>query len=127
MSKGTEMSNTPARTGYAPVNGLKMYYEIHGTGQPLVLLHGAFSAIGTSFGALLPELAKTRQVIAFELQAHGRTADIDRPLSLEQMADDVAAALRHLGIERADIFGYSMGAGVALHVVIRHPDVVRKL
>jgi pimeloyl-ACP methyl ester carboxylesterase len=127
VSKGTEMSKTPARTGYAPVNGLKMYYEIHGTGQPLVLLHGAFSAIGTSFGALLPELAKTRQVIAFDLQAHGHTADIDRPLSLEQMADDVAAALRHLGIERADIFGYSMGAAVALHIVIRHPAVVRKL
>lgn len=121
------MSNTPAQTGYAPVNGLKMYYEIHGTGQPLVLLHGAFSAIGTSFGALLPELTRSRQVIAFELQAHGRTADIDRPLSLEQMADDVAAALRYLEIERADIFGYSMGAAVALHVVIRHPDVVRKL
>lgn len=127
MSKGSEISNAPARTGYAPVNGLKMYYEIHGTGQPLVLLHGAFSAIGTSFGALLPELAKTRQVIAFELQAHGRTADIDRPLSLEQMADDVAAALQHLGFNRADVFGYSMGAGVALHVVIRHPEVVRKL
>jgi pimeloyl-ACP methyl ester carboxylesterase len=127
LSKGTEMSNTPARTGYAPVNGLKMYYEIHGAGQPLVLLHGAFSAIGTSFGALLPELAKTRQVIAFELQAHGRTADIDRSLSLEQMAEDVASALRHLGIERADIFGYSMGAAVALQVVIRHPDMVRKL
>jgi pimeloyl-ACP methyl ester carboxylesterase len=104
-----------------------MYYEIHGSGQPLVLLHGAFSAIGTSFGALLPELAKTRQVIAFELQAHGRTADIDRPLTLEGMADDVAAALQQLGIERADIFGYSMGAGVALHLVIRHPEVVRKL
>jgi pimeloyl-ACP methyl ester carboxylesterase len=104
-----------------------MYYEIHGAGQPLVLLHGAFSAIGTSFGALLPELARTRQVIAFELQAHGRTADIDRPLSLEQMADDAAAALHHLGIERADIFGYSMGAAVALHAAIRHPDVVRKL
>jgi pimeloyl-ACP methyl ester carboxylesterase len=104
-----------------------MYYEIHGEGQPLVLLHGAFSAIGTSFGALLPELAKTRQIIAFELQAHGRTADIDRPLSLEGMADDVAAALRHLEIERADIFGYSTGAAIALHVAIRHPDVVRKL
>ena len=127
MSKGSETSNVPARTGYAPVNGLKMYYEIHGTGQPLVLLHGAFSAIGTSFGALLPELARSRQVIAFELQAHGRTADIDRPLSLEQMADDVASAIRLLGIERADIFGYSMGAGVALHVIIRHPAVVRKL
>ena len=127
MLNGTEMSNSPAQTGYAPVHGLEMYYEIHGTGQPLVLLHGAFSAIGTSFGALLPELARTRQVIAFELQAHGRTADIDRPLSIEQMADDVAAALRHLGIESADIFGYSMGASVALHVVIRHPDAVRKL
>jgi pimeloyl-ACP methyl ester carboxylesterase len=104
-----------------------MYYEIHGTGQPLVLLHGAFSAIGTSFGALLPDLAKTRQIIAFEMQAHGRTADIDRPLSMEQMADDTAAALRQLGIEKADLFGYSMGAAVALHAAIRHPDLVRKL
>lgn len=125
-------------SGYAPVNGLRMYYEIHGPekteqeqrhgkGTPLVLIHGAFSAIGTSFGALLPGLSKTRQVIGFELQAHGHTADIDRPLSLEQMADDVAAALQYLGIEQADIFGYSMGAVVALHLTIRHPDVVRKL
>lgn len=112
---------------YVNVNGLNMYYEIHGTGQPLVLLHGAFSAIGTSFGKILPGLAKTRQVIAFELQAHGRTADIDRPLTIEGMADDVAAALRQLGIERADVFGYSMGASVALHLVVRHPDAVRKL
>jgi pimeloyl-ACP methyl ester carboxylesterase len=115
------------RSGYIPVNGHQMYYEIHGTGQPLVLLHGAFSGIGTSFGALLPGLAKSRQVIALELQAHGRTADIDRPLSLEQMADDTAAALHQLGIEQADIFGYSMGAAVALHVVLRHPEVARKL
>ena len=114
-------------SGYAPVNGLEMYYEIHGTGKPLVLLHGAFSAIGTSFGKVLPSLAQTRQVIAFELQGHGHTADIGRPLSVEQMADDVADALRYLGIERADLFGYSMGAGVALQVVIRHPGVVRKL
>jgi pimeloyl-ACP methyl ester carboxylesterase len=121
------MTSPTPQTGYAAVNGLKMYYEIHGTGQPLVLLHGAFSAIGTSFGALLPELAKTRQVIAFELQGHGRTADIDRPLSLEQMADDTAAALKQLGIDQADVFGYSMGAAVALHLVIRHPDIVRKL
>ncbi len=119
--------NNDSRGNYVEVNGLNMYYEIHGTGQPLVLLHGAFSAIGTSFGNVLPELAKTRQVIAFELQAHGRTADIDRPLSIEQMADDTAAALQHLGIEYADIFGYSMGAGVALQVAIRHPEVVRKL
>ena len=117
------MATTPAQTGYASVNGLKLYYEIHGTGQPLVLLHGAFSAIGTSFGALLPELPKTRQVIAFELQGLGRTADIERPLSLEQMADDTAAALRQLGIAQADLFGYSMGASVALHVAIRHQQV----
>jgi pimeloyl-ACP methyl ester carboxylesterase len=121
------MTTTAAQTGYAPVNGLNMYYEIHGSGQPLVLIHGAFSAIGTSFGALLPELAKSRQVIGFEMQAHGRTADIDRPLSVEQMADDAAAAIRHLGIAPADIFGYSLGASIALHVAIRHPDVVRKL
>lgn len=114
-------------SGYIPVNGLEMYYEIHGTGQPLVLLHGAFSAIGTSFGALLPGLARSRRVIGFEMQAHGRTADIDRPLSIEQMADDTAAALHHLGIEQADIFGYSTGASIALHLALRHPDVVRKL
>jgi pimeloyl-ACP methyl ester carboxylesterase len=115
------------QSGYAPVNGLQMYYEIHGTGQPLVLIHGAFSAIGTSFGALLPGLAQTRQVIGLELQAHGRTADIDRPMTAEYLADDIAAAIRHLGLERADLFGYSMGAAVALHVTLRHPQLVRKL
>jgi pimeloyl-ACP methyl ester carboxylesterase len=125
-------TNSPApQTGYAPINGLQMYYEIHGSAPteqpPLVLIHGAFSAIGTSFGALLPELAQGRQVIGFEMQAHGRTADIDRPLSLEAMADDTAAALQYLGIEQADIFGYSMGAAVALRLAIRHPAVVRKL
>jgi pimeloyl-ACP methyl ester carboxylesterase len=112
---------------YVNVNGLNMYYEIHGEGRPLVLLHGAFSAIGTSFGKVLPELARNRQVIAFEMQAHGHTADIDRPLSMEQMADDTAAALQQLGIEKADFFGYSMGAGIALQVAIRHPEMVRKL
>jgi pimeloyl-ACP methyl ester carboxylesterase len=121
------MTKTTVKESYVSVNGLDMYYETHGTGQPLVMLHGAFSAIGTSFGGLIPELAKTRQVIAFELQAHGHTADIDRPLSLEAMADDVAAAIKQLGMEQADIFGYSMGAGVALYAVIRHPEVVRKL
>ncbi|MEO8286271.1 MAG: alpha/beta hydrolase [Chloroflexota bacterium] len=129
--------NTPGSTaaaddesikrGYASVNGLEMYYEIHGTGQPLVLLHGAFSAIGTSFAKVLPALARTRQVIGVELQAHGRTADIDRPLRCEFMADDVAALLRSLNIEEADLFGYSTGAAVALQVAIRHPEVVRKL
>jgi pimeloyl-ACP methyl ester carboxylesterase len=114
-------------SGYLPVNGLEMYYEIHGEGRPLVLLHGAFSAIGTSFGMLLPELARTRQVVGLEMQAHGRTADIDRPLSLESMADDVAAAIEQLGIDRADLLGYSMGGTVALRVAIRHPERVRKL
>src|SRR5688572_12428011 len=131
ITTGGSMETTREfESGYAPVNGLQMYYEIHGLGheqgQPLVLIHGAFSAIGTSFGAILPGLSESRQVIAFELQGHGRTADIDRPLSIEQMADDTAAALRHLGIEQADIFGYSMGAFVALHLAIRHPQVARK-
>lgn len=123
--------STTMTSGYLPVNGLQMYYEIHGQShegkRPLVLLHGAFSAIGTSFDLLIPELSTTRQVIAFELQAHGRTADIERPLSMEAMADDVAAALKQLGVARADLFGYSMGAGVALRVAIRHPEVVGKL
>src|ERR671917_1429172 len=115
-----------SRGNYAEVNGLNMYYEIHGTGQPLVVLHGAYMTID-AMGEVVPELAKTRQVIAVELQGHGRTADIDRPLSYEQMADDTAALLRHLGTEQADVFGYSMGGGVALQVAIRHPEVVRKL
>jgi pimeloyl-ACP methyl ester carboxylesterase len=111
---------------YAEVNGLKMYYEIHGTGSPLVVLHGAFMTIG-AMGALVPMLAEARQVVAVELQGHGRTADVDRPLSYEQMADDVAGLIRHLGIERADVFGYSMGGGAALQLAMRHPALVRKL
>ena len=115
------------RSSYADVNGLKMYYEIHGTGRPLVLLHGAFSATGTSFGKILPILAQTHQVISIEQQGHGHTATIDRPLTLPQMADDTAALLRQIGVENADFFGYSMGAGVALQITIRHPDLVRRL
>jgi pimeloyl-ACP methyl ester carboxylesterase len=111
----------------ASVNGLDMYYEIHGEGQPLVLLHGSLSGIGTSFGALLPGLARSRRVIAVEQQAHGRTPDIDRPLSIEQMAEDTAALLRHLDIERADVFGWSLGAGIALQFAIAHPELLRKL
>src|SRR5918912_453354 len=114
--------NGEPRGGYAEVSGLNMYYEMHGRGQPLVLLHGAFSAIGTSFGELLPKLAETRQIVAFELQAHGRTVDIDRPLTLEAMAGDVAAAIEQLGLKPANIFGYSMGAAVALHIAVRHPE-----
>jgi len=104
-----------------------MYYEIHGTGKPLVLLHGGLATIDMMFGQLLPPLAQTRQVIAVELQAHGHTADIERPLSFELMADDIAALIKHLGFEHADIFGYSLGGGVALQTAIRHPEVVRKL
>lgn len=117
---------TSAQGQYADVNGLKMYYEVHGTGQPLVLLHGGLGGI-VEFSQILPTLAKTRQVIAVELQGHGHTADIDRPLSYEQMADDVAALIKNLGLKNADVLGYSMGGGVALQTAIRHPDVVRKL
>lgn len=121
------MSRKENGNGYVSVNGLHMYYEIHGAGKPLVLLHGAFSAIGTSFGGLIPLLAKHRQVIAFELQAHGRTADIDRPLSIEAMADDTAAAIKELGFQSVDLLGYSMGGSVALHTAIRYPELIRKL
>ena len=112
---------------YAQVNGLEMYYEMHGEGQPLVLLHGALSAIGTSFGKQLPNLSKERQLIAVEMQGHGHTADIDRPLRYESLADDVAALLTRLGLDQADLFGWSLGAGVALQTAIRHPQFVRKL
>ena len=118
--------NYTSKGNYAEVNGINMYYEIHGTGQPLVLLHGAYMTID-AMGEVVPALAEGRQVIAVELQGHGRTADIDRPLSYELMADDIAALIEHLLIERADVFGYSMGGGVAFQVSIRHPEVVRKL
>ena len=111
---------------YASINGLNLYFEIYGLGKPLILLHGSFGVTG-AFEKMLPPLAEKRQVIAIELQGHGHTADIDRPLSFEQMADDVAALIKHLRIERSDILGYSLGGGVALQTAIRHPDVVRKL
>jgi pimeloyl-ACP methyl ester carboxylesterase len=112
---------------YAAINGLKMYYEIHGQGSPLVLLHGGGSTIKSTFGHILPELAKTHHVIAVELQAHGHTLDIDRPLSFEQDADDVAALLNQLHIDKADIMGFSNGATTALQIAIRHPKQVNKL
>ena len=114
---------------YAFVNGLKMYYEVRGPqrGMPIVFLHGAFSNIESDFGKILPTIAKTRQVVAIEQQGHGRTADIDRPLTYEQMADDVAELLRQLRITKADFVGYSMGGGVAMYVAVRHPELVRKL
>jgi len=111
--------------GYADVNGIKLYYEIHGAGQPLVLLHGGFGMI-EMFGSNLTELAAKHRVIAVDLQGHGRTADINRPISAEFMADDIAALLKHLKIEKADIMGYSLGGMVALQTVIRHPQLIRK-
>lgn len=127
------MSTKPtAQTGYAPVNGLRLYFEIHGSAKaaqpPLVLLHGGGDTIMTSFGHILPELARDRQVIAFEQQGYGHTADIvDRPFSFEQSADDTAALLEYLQIKKADLFGFSNGGTIALQVAIRHPGVVRKL
>ncbi len=114
---------------YATVNGLQMYYEVHGpeTGRPLVLLHGAFSGIGVDFAELLPALAQNRRVIAVEQQAHGHTADIDRPLRVEHMADDTAALLGQLGVTQADVLGYSVGATVALLMGVAHPELVHKL
>jgi pimeloyl-ACP methyl ester carboxylesterase len=109
------------------VTDLELYHEVHGSGRPLVLLHGALSTIGTSFGSVLPLLAKSHRVIAIEQQAHGHTPDVDRPLSYERMAADTVALLRGLEIESADFFGYSMGAGIALEIAIRHPELVRKL
>ena len=116
-------------TGYAPVNGLKMYYEIRGQGEPVVLLHGAFMAISNNFhwSEWIGELSKTRKVIAIEMQGHGRTADTGRDFTYDNLADDVAALLDYLKIPSADVIGYSLGGGVALNCAIRHPDKVRKV
>ncbi|MFG3697270.1 alpha/beta fold hydrolase [Micromonospora sp. NPDC047620] len=114
---------------YAPVNGLSMYYESHGDGpgRALVLLHGALSGIGTSFGAILPLLAKTRRVVAVELRAHARTADSDGPLSVDGFAVDVVALLDHLDVAVADVFGWSLGAAVALRLGTGHAHRVGRL
>jgi pimeloyl-ACP methyl ester carboxylesterase len=111
---------------YASVNGLDIYHEIHGNGEPLILLPGAFMTV-EAMGALVPELAATRQVIGVELQGHGHTADIERALRFETMADDIAALMDHLGLAQADLFGFSLGGGVALRLAIQHPERVRKL
>src|SRR3974377_193237 len=113
--------------GYAPVNGLKMYYEVHGVGDPVVLLHGSFMTITNNWTGWIGELSKTRKVIAIEMQGHGRTADTPRDFTEENLADDVAALLEHLKIPRADLIGYSMGGAVAMQCAIRHPDKVRKV
>jgi pimeloyl-ACP methyl ester carboxylesterase len=122
----TASAQPKPRTGYARVDGLKMYYEVHGRGKPVVLLHGAFMTITNNWPGWIKELSKTRQVIAIEMQGHGRTADIPRDLTSENLADDVAALLNHLKIPRADLIGYSMGGEVAMQCAIRHPNKVRR-
>ncbi len=114
-------------SGYALVNGLNMYYEIHGSGTSLVLIHGGGSTLQTTFGRVLHEFAKTHKVIAVEMQAHGHTADIDRPLSFQQDADDIAALLKYLNIDKASVFGFSNGASTALQFAIRHPEMTEKI
>lgn len=112
--------------GYASVNGIDLYYEVHGGGEPLIVLPGGFMTV-EAMGPIIPRLAETRRVIAVELQGHGHTADSERPLSYEAMADDIAALIGYLGLQRADILGYSLGGAVALHTAIRHPEDVRKV
>src|SRR5262252_2283083 len=114
-------------TGYAPDNGLKMYYEIQRQGETVVLLHGAFMAVTDEWGDFARELSKTRKVIAVEMQGHGRTAEIKRDLTFENLSDDVAGLLDYLKIPSADVVGYSLGGGVAIECAIRHPDKVRKV
>lgn len=114
-------------TGYAPINGLKMYYELHGSGEPVVLLHGGFMTIPGNWDGWIGELSRNRKVIAVEMQGHGRTTDIPREPLSENLADDVAALLDYLEIPRADLLGYSMGGGVAMQVAVRHPGRVRRV
>ncbi|HEV7781450.1 MAG TPA: alpha/beta hydrolase [Chitinophagaceae bacterium] len=117
----------PAESGYADVNGLKMYYQVYGNGKPVVLLHGSFMTIPLNWSHIIPLLVNDRKVIVAEMQGHGRTRDIDRELSFEGMADDVSGLLKHLKIDSADIVGYSMGGGIAFQVAVRHPEQVRRL
>lgn len=121
----SETKGITMQSGIAPVNGLQMAYTIQGEGEPLVLLHGAF-ATASMWGPIAETLAERHQIIAVDLQGHGKTADIDRPIRYESMADDVAALLEYLDLSSADIFGYSMGAGVGLQLALRHPEKVRR-
>jgi pimeloyl-ACP methyl ester carboxylesterase len=119
-------AETAGTGGYADVNGINLYYERHGSGRPLILLHGGLGS-GEMFGPVLGLLAAKHEVIAVDLQGHGRTADIDRPFSLDFMAADIAALIDHLGLDRPDVAGYSLGGGVAMHTAANHPEKVRKL
>ena len=132
MAKGQPRANPrsagPVKSGFVRVNGLRMYYELHGAGgTPLVLIHGGGSTIGTNFGRVLPQLSRSRRVIAVEVQAHGHTLDIDRPFTFEQDADDVAALLDSLHVPKADILGFSNGGTTALQIAIRHPAKLNRL
>ena len=111
---------------YAQVNGINLYYETHGGGRPLILLHGGLGS-GEMFGPILPTLAERHQVIAVDLQGHGRTADIDRPIDIRLMADDIAALIDHLGLDKTDLVSYSLGGGVALQTAVKYPAKVRRL
>ena len=123
----TDWASGAQGTGhYAEVNGLNLYYETHGAGRPLILLHGGLGS-GEMFGPILPALAERHQVIAPDLQGHGRTADIDRPIDVRLMADDIAALIGHLGLDEPDLVGYSLGGGVALQTAIKYPAMVRRL
>ena len=111
---------------YADVNGINLYYEVHGSGRPLILLHGGLMT-GSMFEPVLPILTRDHQVITVDLQGHGRTADIDRPIDVRLMADDIAALIDHLGLEKPDLVGFSLGGGVALQVGVKYPDKIRRL
>jgi pimeloyl-ACP methyl ester carboxylesterase len=124
-SKGQQ--SKPADSGYVPVNGIKVYYEVYGEGRPIVLLHGAFYTIEMNWGQLIPELSKTRKVIAIELQGHGHTPFSDRKLDLATLASDVEGVMNHLKVDSADVAGYSMGGSVAYQLTIQSPKRVRKL
>lgn len=126
-SMTTTTNSLTFKSGYSDVNGLKMYYEIYGQGKPLVLIHGGGSTIQTSFGRVIPQLAKNRQIIALELQAHGRTSDRNADLSFEQDADDVAMLLKNLDFDKADFLGFSNGGTTTLQIAIRHPKIVDKI
>ena len=127
QSSQVQDASAAPETGYAAVNGLQMYYEIHGSGgTPLLLLHGGLFNIDLQFGEVLPTLAQTRQVIAVDFQAHGHTGDIDRPLTTAHLASDVVALLHHLEVPKVDVFGFSVGGAVALYLAIKHPELIRK-
>jgi pimeloyl-ACP methyl ester carboxylesterase len=125
--QGSKTNPIPVKSGYAPVNGLKLYYQVYGEGEPIVLLHGAFMTIDLNWGQLIPMLSKTRKVIVMEMQGHGRTADIDRPFSFTALASDVAGAMKHLQLHNADVLGYSFGGTIAFQLAMQYPGLVNKL